>query len=168
MHEIFGSTFTQAIEKAEKSDDVLVHSADEEHDILGEEQLRSVKGFGTISPQSKPEKSRADFSQKQIWAGGETNGRERESRESSSTTSAATGNTPQSSVSTARPALQQQGVEVSADNIWEAFLSTRPSLSPDDRARYDSAYQKFRGGSRQADFNPVSSVDDGSLRTALK
>lgn len=61
-----------------------------------------------------------------------------------------------------------QGVEVSAENLWEAFLSTRPSLSSEDRARYDSAYRKFRGGSRQADFNPVSSVDDGTLRTALK
>lgn len=63
---------------------------------------------------------------------------------------------------------KRQGVEVSADNVWEAFLSTRPSLSSKDRAQYDSAYQKFRGGSRPADFNPVSSVDDGSLRTALK
>lgn len=63
---------------------------------------------------------------------------------------------------------KRQGVEVSADNVWEAFLSTRPSLSSEDRAQYDSAYQKFRGGSRPADFNPVSSVDDGSLRTALK
>lgn len=61
-----------------------------------------------------------------------------------------------------------RGVEVSADDVWEAFLSTRPSLSIEDRARYDSAYQKFRGGSRPADFNPVSSVDDGTLRTALK
>lgn len=61
-----------------------------------------------------------------------------------------------------------RGVEVSADDVWEAFLSTRPSLSSEDRARYDSAYQKFRGGSRPADFNPVSSVDDGTLRTALK
>lgn len=63
---------------------------------------------------------------------------------------------------------KKQGVEVSADNVWKAFLSTRPSLSSEDRAQYDSAYQKFRGGSRPADFNPVSSVDDGSLRTALK
>lgn len=61
-----------------------------------------------------------------------------------------------------------QGVEVSAENLWEAFLSTRPSLSSEDRARYDSAYRKFRGGSRPADFNPVSSIDDGTLRTALK
>ncbi|CAB1121376.1 unnamed protein product [Ectocarpus sp. CCAP 1310/34] len=60
------------------------------------------------------------------------------------------------------------GVEVSADNVWAAFLSTRPSLSAEDRARYDSAYRKFRGGSRPADFNPISSVDDGNLRTALK
>ncbi|CAM9368423.1 unnamed protein product [Ectocarpus fasciculatus] len=60
------------------------------------------------------------------------------------------------------------GVEVSADNVWAAFLSTRPSLSAEDRARYDSAYRKFRGGSRPADFNPISSVDDGTLRTALK
>eukprot|EP00903_Cladosiphon_okamuranus_P011980 g11251.t1 len=60
------------------------------------------------------------------------------------------------------------GVEVSADNVWEAFLATRPSLSSEDRARYDSAYRKFRGGSRPADFNPISSVDDGTLRTALK
>ena len=63
---------------------------------------------------------------------------------------------------------RRQGVEVSAENLWEAFLSTRPSLSSVDRARYDLAYRKFRGGSRQADFNPVSSIDDGSLRTALK
>lgn len=61
-----------------------------------------------------------------------------------------------------------RGVKVSAENLWEAFLSTRPSLSSEDRVRYDSAYRKFRGGSRQADFNPVSSVDDGTLRTALK
>ncbi|CAN0082949.1 unnamed protein product, partial [Hapterophycus canaliculatus] len=62
----------------------------------------------------------------------------------------------------------KKGVEISADNVWEAFLSTRPSLSREDRARYDSAYRKFRGGSRPADFNPISSVDDGTLRTALK
>lgn len=63
---------------------------------------------------------------------------------------------------------KKQGVEISGDNVWQAFLSTRPSLSRDDRARYDSAYRKFRGGSRPADFNPISSVDDGTLRTALK
>ncbi|CAM9982604.1 unnamed protein product [Ectocarpus sp. 12 AP-2014] len=63
---------------------------------------------------------------------------------------------------------KRRGVEVSADNVWAAFLSTRPSLSAEDRARYDSAYRKFRGGSRPADFNPISSVDDGTLRTALK
>lgn len=63
---------------------------------------------------------------------------------------------------------KERGVEVSADNVWEAFLATRPSLSREDRARYDSAYRKFRGGSRPADFNPISSVDDGTLRTALK
>lgn len=61
-----------------------------------------------------------------------------------------------------------RGVQVSADDVWKAFLSTRPSLSSEDRARYDSAYQKFRRGSRPADFNPISSVDDGTLRTALK
>lgn len=59
-------------------------------------------------------------------------------------------------------------VEISWINIWEAFCSTRPSLSSQDRARYDSAYRKFRGGSRAAEFHPVSSVDDGTLRTALK
>lgn len=64
--------------------------------------------------------------------------------------------------------IKMRGVEVSADNVWEAFLATRPSLSIEDRARYDSAYRKFRGGSRPADFNPISSVDDGTLRTALK
>ncbi|CAM9343475.1 unnamed protein product [Scytosiphon promiscuus] len=63
---------------------------------------------------------------------------------------------------------EKDGVEISADNVWDAFLSTRPSLSREDRARYDSAYTKFRGGSRPADFNPISSVDDGTLRTALK
>ena len=63
---------------------------------------------------------------------------------------------------------RKRGVEVSADNVWEAFLATRPSLSSEDRARYDSAYRKFRGGSRPADFNPISSMDDGTLRTALK
>lgn len=63
---------------------------------------------------------------------------------------------------------KRRGVEVSADNVWESFLATRPSLSSEDRARYDSAYRKFRGGSRPADFNPISSVDDGTLRTALK
>lgn len=63
---------------------------------------------------------------------------------------------------------KKRGVEVSADNVWEAFLATRPSLSSEDRARYDSAYRKFRGGSRPADFNPISSVDDGTVRTALK
>lgn len=66
------------------------------------------------------------------------------------------------------PTQGTRGVEVSAGNIWRAFLSTRPSLSKADRARYDSVYRKFRGGSRPADFNPVSSVDDGTLRTALK
>lgn len=63
---------------------------------------------------------------------------------------------------------QPRSLEVSAGDVWRAFRSTRPSLSSEDRERYDSAYRKFRGGSRPADFNPVSSVDDGTLRTALK
>lgn len=72
------------------------------------------------------------------------------------------------SSSSRKSRTEKNGVEISAENVWEAFLSTRPSLSREDRARYDSAYRKFRGGSRPADFNPISSVDDGTLRTALK
>lgn len=62
----------------------------------------------------------------------------------------------------------QRGVEISARHVWDAFECTRPSLSHEDRLQYESAYRKFRGGSRPADFNPVSSVDDGTLRTALR
>lgn len=63
---------------------------------------------------------------------------------------------------------EQRGVEISANHVWDAFECTRPSLSHEDRLQYESAYRKFRGGSRPADFNPVSSVDDGTLRTALR
>ena len=36
-----------------------------------------------------------------------------------------------------------------------------------ERARYENIYSRFLG-TRSADFNPASAMDDGNMRTALK
>jgi len=56
---------------------------------------------------------------------------------------------------------------ITKQHLYDALSDARPSVSGEDRARYNRIYEAFKGG-RGADFNAVSGYPDGKQRTALK
>lgn len=60
------------------------------------------------------------------------------------------------------------GIEITAQQLWDAFHTTRPSMPPKERAQFQAVYDKFRNA-RKGDYRVASATDDGKhLRTALK
>jgi len=72
-----------------------------------------------------------------------------------------------SQLSNLTPELPHSTTTISAEHLKLSIADTRPSVSAQDRERYNKIYQAF-GGDRGADFNAVSGYGDGKQRTALK
>ena len=59
------------------------------------------------------------------------------------------------------------GGRIEPAHLRRALQDARPSVSAEERARYNRIYDAFKGD-RGADFNAVSGYPDGTQRTALK
>ena len=64
---------------------------------------------------------------------------------------------------------------ITKEDLWSALYSTRPTVHPGERRRFDALYKKYRGENRNADSNFPKApdqhdpgVNNEPLRTALK